>query len=623
MTNKGSKKYLLVLLCVATILVAAGTAALAEEQDGDTVYAIALDKLPLYALLENLPEEASEKTQLTPSVLILDEAWNAGYRLEAVILTDAQGVRTEITKDPAGRDLTETEAVSKDGFRNIIPEQAVMPASDITVSARFVHLGSLSTWQCSTWKGLASALNAPEISEILLTCDIEYTAGDPEPMVPAGRTIALDLNGHTVDASPMCEDENIGIWYNLIMVKGELTLRDSKGNGAMIAKGGISMVAIDEEASFIMEGGSLVGSDFAHAAVYGLGLFNMKGGVIDTRDLGGCILFYEGGTFTMDGGEITNRNSQYSSIAIEGDFTMNGGSVTDLDGQACGILVDGSFTMNGGEILLSSTAADYCGLIAQNNGMITINDGSITVTNADYTGVLVTSGFSMSGGTITARDCYSCMWIEENFLCHIAGGRLLCENTKWGIIQGGYFDIGGNPQITGPVVLKEGRKIKISGQLGEDVLVTVRILQYPTETTPTVVTEGLPGYGTANHFEYGTFAFQIGLTDDGEAAVIAPRFGEPDFVLPSGTLTIADNAFEGADMSIVLIPDGCASIGAEAFRNCDRLTQIRVPGDCVIGADAFEGCGTVYIYSVAGSQAESYCDDYSNTVFVEMDRETD
>ncbi len=97
----------------------------------------------------------------------------------------------------------------------------------------------------------------------------------------------------------------------------------------------------------------------------------------------------------------------------------------------------------------------------------------------------------------------------------------------------------------------------------------------------------------------------------------APAFGTPDFTLPAAITTVEEEAFMGAGMSVVLVPATCTSIGARAFKNCQSLTQIRIPAGCAICADAFDGCSLLYVYSAAGSPAETYCQEHENCVFVE------
>ena len=113
-----------------------------------------------------------------------------------------------------------------------------------------------------------------------------------------------------------------------------------------------------------------------------------------------------------------------------------------------------------------------------------------------------------------------------------------------------------------------------------------------------------------------------GFTVTGRLTVTAlwkllPSFSNAGFVLPAETTEIEASAFEGIAAAIVEIPINCMSIGDYAFRDCVGLTMIRIPADCTLGLDVFDGCPKVYIFSAAGSPAESYCQSHSNCVFVE------
>ena len=95
-----------------------------------------------------------------------------------------------------------------------------------------------------------------------------------------------------------------------------------------------------------------------------------------------------------------------------------------------------------------------------------------------------------------------------------------------------------------------------------------------------------------------------------------PTFGTPDFTLPANISAIEESAFEGIAETIVDIPEDCLSIGDYAFKDCLSLTQIRIPAGCELGVDVFDGCTLVYVFGVASSQAEDYCDAHENCVFV-------
>ena len=96
----------------------------------------------------------------------------------------------------------------------------------------------------------------------------------------------------------------------------------------------------------------------------------------------------------------------------------------------------------------------------------------------------------------------------------------------------------------------------------------------------------------------------------------ASLFATADFSLPRALTGIEEASFEGVTAEIVFIPDDCETIEANAFQN-SSVKWIRIPKDCVLGEDVFAGCEKVYIYSVAGSNAEDYCRSHENCIFIE------
>ena len=146
----------------------------------------------------------------------------------------------------------------------------------------------------------------------------------------------------------------------------------------------------------------------------------------------------------------------------------------------------------------------------------------------------------------------------------------------------------------------------------DDLLIT-----HPDETATDITLTLLPGCTAFGSFD---FAF-TGATDHYGAITFilpTPAFVEPDFTLPMSISTIEANAFEGIAATVVDIPEGCESIGDYAFKACPNLTQIRIPASVIsIGADIFNGCThKVFIFGTAGSEAETYCQDHINCLFI-------
>ena len=98
-------------------------------------------------------------------------------------------------------------------------------------------------------------------------------------------------------------------------------------------------------------------------------------------------------------------------------------------------------------------------------------------------------------------------------------------------------------------------------------------------------------------------------------------FGTADFGIPGDVTVIEDSAFRGVAATVVEIPENCTFIGNDAFRDCSQLTMIRIPAGCELGDRVFDGCTKVYVFGTPGSDAERYCTENANCVFVEDARD--
>ncbi|MBQ5952241.1 MAG: hypothetical protein IJL66_08855 [Lachnospiraceae bacterium] len=113
------------------------------------LHTITKEDLPSYAAWSGIPDEAGEGDSITIFITVEGEAWEAGYRLEALVITDAEGNVTEITKNASGVDFSDDGSAIAfgDGRHFYIAPMYQMPASDITLSARF-------TEPAPSWEGL-------------------------------------------------------------------------------------------------------------------------------------------------------------------------------------------------------------------------------------------------------------------------------------------------------------------------------------------------------------------------------------------------------------------------------------------------------------------------------------
>lgn len=120
--------------------------------------------------------------------------------------------------------------------------------------------------------------------------------------VPIGKTITLDLNGHTIDRNLKSSKAN----GYIVVVNGTLTLKDTKGGGTLTGGN-------DSEAGGV--------------SVYG-GTFTMESGSISGNKGAGVYILRSGSSFTMKGGSIENNNGYgvyYSNTSV--GMTLSGAPV--------------------------------------------------------------------------------------------------------------------------------------------------------------------------------------------------------------------------------------------------------------------------------------------------------
>ncbi|MBR3332876.1 MAG: leucine-rich repeat protein [Clostridia bacterium] len=107
-------------------------------------------------------------------------------------------------------------------------------------------------------------------------------------------------------------------------------------------------------------------------------------------------------------------------------------------------------------------------------------------------------------------------------------------------------------------------------------------------------------------------ALPAGLTDPGYGTFCYNPLphDDPDFILPSGLVTVEQDAFRNTDARYAWLPESARTLGASAFAECDGLEYVYVPYYCEIEPGAIPA-GTV-ILGVSGSEnpagAEAYAD---------------
>ena len=156
------------------------------------------------------------------------------------------------------------------------------------------------------------------------------------------------------------------------------------------------------------------------------GRFVLNDGITITRasgatTIGGGVQVNNGGTFVMDGGEISgNRvtaNGGGVAVLAGGNFQMNDGAIVGnfAGGAAGGVLVQGAFTMTGGTI-----SGNVLGAVL--GGGAAGGGGGVQVTGA--AGV-----FTMRGGTITGNNHGISPVGGSAVRVHNAAARFIIDDT--------------------------------------------------------------------------------------------------------------------------------------------------------------------------------------------------
>lgn len=140
--------------------------------------------------------------------------------------------------------------------------------------------------------------------------------------------------------------------------------------------------------------------------VRGTGTFTMNGGSITNCSDGG-VLLRNGSPFTMNGGSITNCSARTNGggVYADGPFTMNGGSITGCSAiNGGGVYMAGyqcNFTMNGGSITDCSAKNSGGGVYVSSDNSLTCQDGAVICNNkADQSAADIYLGISGTGATL-------------------------------------------------------------------------------------------------------------------------------------------------------------------------------------------------------------------------------
>ena len=174
--------------------------------------------------------------------------------------------------------------------------------------------------------------------------------------IPSGKTLTIDLNGHTISRSLMSATSG----GNVITVQGTLTITDSVGGGAI--SGGWNSKS----------GGAIVNS----------GTLTISGGTISDSKApeGGAIQNNESGILNLVGGSLTGNqaNSYGGAILNRGTIHMSGGTISGNTSRlnGAGIWTSGTVNLSGGTIT-GNTAGS-----GQNGAGLYYSEGTVNLSGA-------------------------------------------------------------------------------------------------------------------------------------------------------------------------------------------------------------------------------------------------
>lgn len=191
--------------------------------------------------------------------------------------------------------------------------------------------------------------------DVTVTLDSDVSIINKSVLVPAGKKVTLDLNGHTVTAANKAGDN--------IVVLGNLTLQDSGNNGKIVASKDYSNEYINaliniegENASMTMKSGYINAARTTNPAnngQFGVGLF-------------------DGADFTMTGGKI---EAGWYAVSGNGTYKEQNSIINISAGELISTADYALYLPQAGKTSISGNAiiTGACGGIGMRNGSLEIS----------------------------------------------------------------------------------------------------------------------------------------------------------------------------------------------------------------------------------------------------------
>ena len=402
--------------------------------------------------------------------------------------------------------------------------------------------------------------------------------------VDSGKSLTIDLNGHTLTAAA-----NSRAFF---IQNGALTIEDSIGGGVIQGSGTVNgyggailMNGSDSNNALTLAGGTIRGftAKYGAGVSMGNGTFRMTGGAIRNcsatggkADGGG--VYVSGGSFEMSDGTISACNAANAGggvYVLSGSFEMSGGSIEDCTAyEGAGVKVypssgkTASFSMTGGEIKNCNTNGVSIYAIG-GTSEFSMSGGTIEDNGGD--GVRVDAGSAvMSGGSVTRSELYD---IRIG-----SSATLTVNNTQVGgtVLNMGKITGNGSAKFTGTVENSGSAVAGITGctihriehrfpykgtiEGSPDEYVYLLGHSWPTAKIPSAAGESIslkvPSYITATMENTLVIPEGVTVTVDLAGKPVSADAETSDIkIINHGTLTLIDRS-TGGTLSIPIENDG-------------------------------------------------------------------
>lgn len=326
-----------------------------------------------------------------------------------------------------------------------------LPGEEVTINSDTTFTAE---WGKS-WQALQDKIDAAADGGTVLVDDDYYAAeGDVWLIIPEGKNITIDLNGHRVDRNAVPSTS----------VLDTQALAVDKGSVFLVSGPGTTLTIKDS-----VGGGTLTG-----------GCARPQ----DEKITGGAITVWDGATVNFNGGTITNNYSEFvGGVLVEkGTFNFNGGTITQNNGLIAGAVLvinrEGTapvstFTMTGGEIVSNYNKGFGSGGVTLYGGV-----------TGNFKGGKISSNVGIMAGGVLMFD-----YEGAKPTINVSGSPVIYRNV--GLAQASASDL---------VIYPNDIKINVIDGLSKDAKIGVYTTDKPTERRNLQITEGLNGKGSIDNF---------------------------------------------------------------------------------------------------------------------------